>query len=109
MKISEVRHFALSLPESSEKPHFDKTSFRIGQKIFATIPPDGDVLHVFVDEDETRSCVAKIRPSSRSCGGEEGSWACVSLSSMQTPISCGNYSKTRGAERRRNTFDLGRG
>ena len=59
MKIDEVREFALSLPETSEQPHFDKTSFRVGKKIFATVPPENDVVHVFVNEDEIRACVAQ--------------------------------------------------
>lgn len=31
-----VRGFALSLPETMEEPHFEKTSFRVKRKIFAT-------------------------------------------------------------------------
>lgn len=31
----------------------------MGTKIFATAPPDGDELRIFVDEDETRACVAE--------------------------------------------------
>ena len=30
------RNLALSLPEVTEEPHFDKTSFRVKKKIFAT-------------------------------------------------------------------------
>lgn len=30
------RSFSLSLPESTEEPHFEKTSFRVKKKIFAT-------------------------------------------------------------------------
>ena len=50
MKIAEVRRFALSLPGVTEAPHFDKSSFRVRGKIFATVPPGGSHLHVFVDE-----------------------------------------------------------
>lgn len=32
----ELRALALSLPETSEAPHFEKTSFRVNKKIFAT-------------------------------------------------------------------------
>ncbi|MPR34830.1 MmcQ/YjbR family DNA-binding protein [Salmonirosea aquatica] len=32
-----VRQIALSFPETTEQPHFDKTSFRVGKKIFATL------------------------------------------------------------------------
>src|SRR5690606_16513102 len=31
-----LRHLALSLPETTEEPHFEKTSFRVKKKIFAT-------------------------------------------------------------------------
>lgn len=35
--IEEIRVFALNLPETEEHPHFEKTSFRVNKKIFATI------------------------------------------------------------------------
>jgi len=35
-QIEFFRQFALSLPEASEEPHFEKTSFRVKKKIFAT-------------------------------------------------------------------------
>ena len=35
--IEQARKEALSLPETEEKPHFDLASFRIKNKIFATI------------------------------------------------------------------------
>ncbi len=31
------RHLALSFPETIELPHFEKTSFRVNKKIFATL------------------------------------------------------------------------
>ena len=49
MKIADVRRFALSLPEATEEPHFDYSSFRVKGKIFATVPPEEKHLHVFVD------------------------------------------------------------
>ena len=36
-----LRQLALSLPESHEEPHFERTSFRVGKKIFATMTADG--------------------------------------------------------------------
>ena len=42
----------MSLPEATEEPHFALTSFRINRKIFATAPPGGEYLHVFVSEEE---------------------------------------------------------
>ncbi len=50
MKASDARHLALSFPETEEAPHFEFDSFRVRGKIFATLAPDGQHLHVFVDE-----------------------------------------------------------
>lgn len=44
--IDTLRHLALSFPESTEEPHFEKTSFRVKKKIFATY-----------DERNNRACV----------------------------------------------------
>ena len=59
MRLEEARRFALSLPETTEQPHFEKSSFRVRGKIFAAVPPGGEQLHVFVDEHETRASVAE--------------------------------------------------
>ena len=40
ISIEQARKAALSFPETEEKPHFDLTSFRIKNKIFATIHAD---------------------------------------------------------------------
>ena len=55
-----VRRLALSLPETTEAPHHDMTSFRVGGKIFATMPPQGDRVHIFVDVDEATSYCAEF-------------------------------------------------
>jgi hypothetical protein len=47
-----VRRLALSLPEASEAPHHDMTSYRVAGKIFATVTPDGVGVHIFVGGDE---------------------------------------------------------
>ncbi|HUF72218.1 MAG TPA: MmcQ/YjbR family DNA-binding protein [Gammaproteobacteria bacterium] len=58
MRVDAVRRFALSLPEATEEPHFHYTSFRIGGKIFATMPPGNDLLHVFVPEEDREAATA---------------------------------------------------
>ena len=58
MRADDARAIALSLPEAVEAPHFDYASFRVGGRIFATMPPDGRHLHVFVDEEERRRALA---------------------------------------------------
>ena len=44
--IEQARKVALSLPETDEKPHFDLTSFRVKNKIFATIHADKNYVMV---------------------------------------------------------------
>jgi hypothetical protein len=36
-----LRRLALALPEAHEAPHFERTSFRVGKRIFATMTRDG--------------------------------------------------------------------
>ncbi len=58
MKLEQVRRIAMSLPSVTEEPHFTYTSFRVAGKIFATAPPDGEHLHVFVEEEQRQLAMA---------------------------------------------------
>lgn len=58
MTAAQARKLALALPEALEAPHFEASSFRVRGKIFATLPPDGLHLHVFLDEPAIRMVVA---------------------------------------------------
>lgn len=58
MKLEQVRRFALSLPETAEASHFNYASFRVAGKIFATAPPEGTHLHIFVDEEQRETALA---------------------------------------------------
>ena len=51
VKLAEARKFALSLPEATEQPHFQYSSFRVKGKIFATVPTEKDRLNIFVDDE----------------------------------------------------------
>lgn len=44
MTEDNIRALALSLPLAEEQPHFDRASFRVKGKIFATLPPGGEQL-----------------------------------------------------------------
>ena len=50
MRLTDVRRCAMSWPEAAEQPHFQFTSFRVRGKIFATVPPEQDRLHLFVSD-----------------------------------------------------------
>jgi hypothetical protein len=58
MKFSAVRAFALSLPDVAEAPHHDFGSFRVGSRIFVTVPPEETHLHVFVSEPHREQALA---------------------------------------------------
>ena len=58
MRLDTARRFALSLPATSEEPHFEKSSFRVKGKIFAPVPEGGTHLHVQVDPMELDALVA---------------------------------------------------
>lgn len=57
MDSESIRRLALSFPDAIEAPHFHFTSFRIDGKIFATMPPGDQLLHVFVPDAEREQAV----------------------------------------------------
>ena len=54
--VGDVRRLALSLEGSVEQDHHGFPSFRVGGKIFATLPDDEHV-HVMLPEDRIREIV----------------------------------------------------
>jgi len=52
VKLEDARKFALALPDTTEEPHHNFGSFRVHGKIFVTIPPGGELLHIFLPEQE---------------------------------------------------------
>lgn len=61
MKFEQVRTQAMLLPEVTEKPHFDYSSFRVRGKIFITSPPDQKHVHLFVGEED-RELMLTLHP-----------------------------------------------
>ncbi len=58
VKLDEVRKFAMSLPDTTEEPHHTYGSFRVRGKIFVTIPPGGQLLHVFLPDQKRELALA---------------------------------------------------
>jgi hypothetical protein len=58
VKLNDARRIAMALAEVTEEPHFEYTSFRVRGKIFATAPPAGEFLHVFVADEDREPALA---------------------------------------------------
>jgi hypothetical protein len=48
----------MALPEVTEEPHHNFGSFRVRGKIFITMPPDQEHIHIFVREQERDQALA---------------------------------------------------
>jgi hypothetical protein len=58
ISLDDVRAFALALEGTTEEPHHNYGSFRVHGKIFVTIPPGGELLHIFVPEEPRELALA---------------------------------------------------
>ena len=57
-----LQRLALSFPETHEEPHFERTSFRVKKKIFATMTPDGKEAMVRVASPELVASLLATHP-----------------------------------------------
>jgi hypothetical protein len=57
-----LRKHALSLADAHEEPHFDRASFRVGKKIFATMTADGKEAMVKVQPREKVEALLAAEP-----------------------------------------------
>ena len=62
MTEAQFRKAALSLPGATESPHFERTSFRAGTKIFATMTRAGDEAMVRVRPRDKLEALLQGRP-----------------------------------------------
>jgi hypothetical protein len=58
MTMKEAREMALGFPETAELDHHGMASWRVGGKIFATVPDDVHV-RAMVDQDDIHAVVAQ--------------------------------------------------
>ncbi|MBM9592146.1 MmcQ/YjbR family DNA-binding protein [Leptospira sp. 201903075] len=52
ISIETIRNLAFTLPEVEEMPHFEKTSFRIKNKIFATVDRENHIATFKFSKDD---------------------------------------------------------
>jgi hypothetical protein len=62
VSAEKLRTMALSLPDAHEAPHFDRTSFRVDERIFATMTKDGKEAMVKVQPIEKIETLLETRP-----------------------------------------------
>lgn len=62
IKPSAARAIAMTMPEASESPHFEKTSFRVAKKIFATMGEGGDPHMVVKLTADQQAMMGEVRP-----------------------------------------------
>jgi capsular polysaccharide biosynthesis protein len=58
VKLDPIRKHALSLEAVTEEAHHHYSSFRVRGKIFVTVPPEEDFIHVFVSEEDRQRALA---------------------------------------------------
>lgn len=63
MTAAAFRKLALSLPGATEEPHFERVSFRVGKKIFATMTADGTEVMVPVRPIERCYAILESDPA----------------------------------------------
>ena len=56
--LEDVRRFDLALPDTTEEPHHNFGSFRVRGKIFVTIAPGGELLHIFLPTEQRELALA---------------------------------------------------
>lgn len=61
MNLADVRIYALSLPEVTEKPHFHRTSFRVREKIFVTADAKEPFIHILAGDAVREPALAMHR------------------------------------------------
>ena len=84
MTEDDIRTLALSLPLAEEHPHFDRASFRVKGKIFATLPPGGEevVLKLLPEIKESLRQSDPEAVRALPGGWDRGGWTLIVIRSM---------------------------
>ncbi|HLU89902.1 MAG TPA: MmcQ/YjbR family DNA-binding protein [Cyclobacteriaceae bacterium] len=81
LSLDTLRKIALSFPETSEEPHFEKTSFRVRKKIFASYDDKNKTASIKLspaDQDVFSSVDRTIIYPVPNQWGRQG-WTCVAM------------------------------
>jgi predicted DNA-binding protein (MmcQ/YjbR family) len=87
-QIDFLRQLALSLPETAEEPHFEKTSFRVKKKIFATYNAKNNLACIKfseIDQDVFSIIDKKVIYPVPNKWGKQG-WTFIELDKLENGI-----------------------
>ncbi|MEJ6785038.1 MmcQ/YjbR family DNA-binding protein [Aminobacter sp. Piv2-1] len=59
MTPEDVRRIALELPGATEKSHFGKPDFRVRDRVFASLPEDGNAVIKLTRDQQEMMCAAE--------------------------------------------------
>ncbi|WP_432286782.1 MmcQ/YjbR family DNA-binding protein [Aminobacter sp. BA135] len=86
MTPEDVRRIALELPGATEKSHFGKPDFRVRDRVFATLPGDGNAVIKLTRDQQEVMCGAEttvFRPVEGGWGKQ--GWTRVMLQAADEP------------------------
>lgn len=88
ISLDKVRKLALALPGTNEEPHFEKISYRVNKKIFATVDQENKkiVLKFDLNDQDFFSLASKgsVYPIENKWG-QQG-WTCVEMKSTDLAL-----------------------
>lgn len=85
-KAEDLRRIALSLPGTTEAPHFDRTAFKVA-RIYATLAPDRRTANLKLSHDEQElKCLTapEVFSPVDNAFGKQG-WTTVTLPAISVP------------------------
>ncbi|MEI7013439.1 MmcQ/YjbR family DNA-binding protein [Leptospira licerasiae] len=88
ISLDKVRKLALALPEAKEEPHFEKISFRVSKKIFATVDQENKKIVLKFDQNNqdffSAASKGSVYPIDNKWG-QQG-WTCVEMKSTDPAL-----------------------
>lgn len=88
MNSSQFKKLALSFPEATEEPHFERVSFRIRKKIFATLDEKAQLANLKLNEVDqsvfSEYNLTAIYPVPNKWGKK--GWTIIDLSKVKTSL-----------------------
>lgn len=84
MNGDQLRKLALSLPNTTEAPHFDRTAFRTPRRIFATLGADARTVNLKLELDQQAALVESRSGAFEAIAGGWGrqGWTTMTLAKV---------------------------